>query len=89
MPTIVKGEEISPRITSKNTVAQPITEFDPDCGILQFNHNATSTLERYVYSVILFGEFNVVVIRQENIILHYSHQRIAPYFSLKVQQDLP
>ena len=62
MPTIVKGEEISPRLTSKNTVAQPITEFDPDCGILQFNHNATSTLERYVYSVILFGEFNVKIL---------------------------
>ena len=61
MPTIVKGEEISPRLTSKNTVAQPITEFDPDCGILQFNHNATSTLERYVYSVILFGEFNEIL----------------------------
>ena len=45
MPT-VKGEEIGPLLASENTVAKPITEFDPDCGILQFNHDATSTLER-------------------------------------------
>ena len=45
MPT-VRGEEIGPRLTSENTVAKPITEFDPECGILQFNHDATLTLER-------------------------------------------
>ena len=53
MPT-VKGEENSPLVTSENTVAKPITELDPECGILQFNHDATSTLERYVYSAIYF-----------------------------------
>ena len=42
----VKGEEIRPRQTSENIVAMPITEFDPECGILQFNHDTTSTLER-------------------------------------------
>ena len=45
MPT-AKGEEIGLRLTLENTVTRPITEFDPECGILQFNHDATSTLER-------------------------------------------
>ena len=41
-----KGEEIGLRLTLENTVPRPITEFDPECGILQFNHDTTSTLER-------------------------------------------
>ena len=42
----VKGEEIRPRPTSENIVAMPITEFDPECGILQFDDDATSAPKR-------------------------------------------
>ena len=42
----VKGEEIRPRPTIEDIVAKPITEFDPECGILQFDDDATSTLKR-------------------------------------------
>ena len=45
MPT-VKGEENGPLVTSENTVAKPITEFDPECGILQFDDDATSAQKR-------------------------------------------
>ena len=42
----VKGEKILPRPNSENIVAKPITEFDPECGILQFDDDATSALRR-------------------------------------------
>ena len=42
----VKGEEIRPRTNSENIVAKPITEFDPECGILQFDDYATSAPKR-------------------------------------------
>ena len=47
----MKGEDFGPRLTSENTVETPITEFDPECGILQFNHDATETLERCLMNV--------------------------------------
>ena len=50
----VQGEEILPRPNSENIVAKPITEFDPECGILQFNHDATSTLERCLMKLFNF-----------------------------------
>ena len=42
----VQGEEVVPRPNSENIVAKPITEFDPECGILQFDDDATSALKR-------------------------------------------
>ena len=42
----VKGEEIRLRPTSENIVEKPITEFDPECGILQFDDDATSAPKR-------------------------------------------